>query len=191
MLNQGITLHIIGCEPTLSSGYNRALDFYRNLAAITQGEMVGLVEIGSLTTVISHYALELLNVEKILNQNLEHIVKEIYIYNKSIDDVTKGLYAKMVKDKTQMLTLSMDNIYLPCPQGDANVKKWHNAATLAEGHKGIRPVTCERIKYEFRNGGKQRVEVKEQPISLQQVHQIVVKAVGRFTEVGPGGKLTK
>lgn len=103
--------------------------------------MAGLVDVSSLTTVISHYALELLNVEKLLNQNLEQIIKEIYIYNKSIDDVTQGLYAKMVKDKTKMLTLSMDNIYLPCPEGDANVKKWHNAATLTEGHKGIRLVS--------------------------------------------------
>ena len=103
--------------------------------------MLGLVEIRCLTTLISHHALELLNMEKFLNQNLEHIIKEFYINNKSIDDVTQDLHAKMVKDKTHMLTLCMDHIYLPSPEGDANVKTWHNAATVADGRKGIKPVS--------------------------------------------------
>jgi hypothetical protein len=40
-----------------------------------------------------------------------------------------------------MLTLYMDNIYLPSLEGDANVKTWHNVAAIAEGRKGIKPIS--------------------------------------------------
>ncbi|OBZ77251.1 Dye-decolorizing peroxidase msp1 [Grifola frondosa] len=162
MKQQGITLYIVACEPTLSREYDNALDFYQALANRNGGRMVPLKDAASLADFITYSALEVADVEAAVTDYGVDLHSLVTKQGSTPEDAAKTLQNVLNSRAVK------------------NQAIWETAATLADARSQVKAVTTDRILPKFnKSGATQAVDQKEQAVSLDQATRMVTHALAR------------
>ncbi|KAF6760445.1 hypothetical protein DFP72DRAFT_843356 [Ephemerocybe angulata] len=149
LAERGITLYIIACEPTLSSQFLYAIDFYRALCQITSGRMVPLLNAAQLGDYIVGSALETMETEALINQYENIILEDVYGQGKGVEEVTEKVQEQIDKKKTEINTLNVEDVYEPNEAADRNTKVWMDAVTIkTRGQLNL--IRGQRLKASFK-----------------------------------------
>lgn len=149
LAERGITLYIIACEPTLSSQFQYAIDFYRALCQITSGRMVPLLNAAQLGDYIVGSALETMETEALINQYENIILEDVYGQGKGVEEVTEKVQEQIDKKKTEINTLNVEDVYEPSEAADRNTKVWMDAVTIkTRGQLNL--IRGQRLKASFK-----------------------------------------
>lgn len=180
MANGGITLHVLACEPTLSSDFSTPLDFYTGIAQKTGGRLLGLTDVQALTQLIIGSVLETADIEMYVAQQGDDIRRKAI--KQSAKEISNALYIQLSSEKARVATFTVENIYEANAQGDLNAQVWFNAEELDEKTRAkIKDVKGFRLKQPYRSATSPApaMSLKSQPISLDQVRTIVMKSIAR------------
>ncbi|TFK19603.1 hypothetical protein FA15DRAFT_167582 [Coprinopsis marcescibilis] len=158
MAEHGISLYVIACEPTLSSAYKHAVDFYRALTQITgyaftfctlpltvkplppRGRIVPLTNAAQLGNYIVGSAIETLETEDLIGQFEQTILEDVYGQGKSVEEVMDTIQMELDKRKVQVNTLHVEEIYAPSMVADSNTSLWRNAEKLGGARGAVKSV---------------------------------------------------
>lgn len=149
MAERGITLYVVACEPSLSTQYLHAVDFYRALCRITSGRMVPLLNAAQLGDYIVGSAVETVETEKLINEFQNTILDDIYGQGKPIEEVMQQIQAQMAERKTEIKTLNVEEVYEASAEADSNVGVWAQATSLGSARGRTTALSAPRLKAEY------------------------------------------
>ncbi|KAF6752985.1 hypothetical protein DFP72DRAFT_433768 [Ephemerocybe angulata] len=149
MAERGITLYVVACEPSLSTQYLHAVDFYRALCRITSGRMVPLLNAAQLGDYIVGSAVETVETEKLINEFRNTILDDIYGQGKPIEEVMQQIQAQMAERKTEIKTLNVEEVYEASAEADSNVGVWAQATSLGSARGRTTALSAPRLKAEY------------------------------------------
>ena len=142
MAQDGITLHMVACEPTLSQSYTNAVDFYAALTEITgygtphiaissclhvpiyRGKMLPLTMAHKLGDYIAGTAIETVEAEELIKQYQSKIVDNVYGQAKDLDEVVAEMHKALQEKKVQMSSVQTENAYVSTSAAMTNKAAW-------------------------------------------------------------------
>ncbi|CUA71102.1 hypothetical protein RSOLAG22IIIB_09314 [Rhizoctonia solani] len=178
MLNAGITLYVIACEPELSTGYVHARHFYEGLTRKT-GQVYNLGNPSGLTDVIVGCLLQETDSDMLVTRYRAAIRRDASSGNLNPEEIASKLHQDLSNAKTSHYSLSLDHMVELNEEGERNVREWYNAATLAAAKENVKEAPPNRIKPEYSSGASPSSSMGRRPITLTQVEGIVRKSLSR------------
>ncbi|KAG9123423.1 hypothetical protein FRC07_014957 [Ceratobasidium sp. 392] len=179
MASLGITLHVLSCEPTLSTEYSMPLDFYRGITLKTGGKLFALSDVNTLTELILGSTLETHDIEGLVAEHAADIQSQAG-KGGNTDSISQNLHQRLLASGTKINTLDVEDIYEPSKDGDKNAEVWFQAKAVDDYTKGkLKEVFGFRLKPGYRQGGKQAIKLQQQPVNLQQVKRVVTKCLAK------------
>ncbi|KAG8699754.1 hypothetical protein FRC11_013505 [Ceratobasidium sp. 423] len=139
MLNSGITLYVVACEPSLS-GYQHARQFYEGLARKTGGQVYNLGDPGGLTDVIVGCLMQEADSDTLVAQYRATIRRDASSGNLSPEEIARKLHEDLSNAKTSHYSLSLDDMVEITEEGERNIQEWYDAANLAAAKGKIKEV---------------------------------------------------
>ncbi|KAH7912675.1 hypothetical protein BJ138DRAFT_750521 [Hygrophoropsis aurantiaca] len=94
-----------------------------------------------------------------------------------VSDISTKVHSDFVAKGIQLNTFVVEDIYESNDQGKQNAQIWFESANLADAKARIQEIDSNPIVEKYRNGGQQATSLKQQPISLAQVHGVVQKCL--------------
>ncbi|KAF9474652.1 hypothetical protein BDN70DRAFT_884582 [Pholiota conissans] len=149
MAERGITLFVIACEPTLSTHYKHAVDFYEALTEITSGQMFPLLLANQLGDYIIGTALETMETEKLVEEFEHIIIDDVYSKDMPVEKVAENLQQFMESKGTKINSVVVDDVYTKNETAMQNQQIWSNAGSLGEARKKVQVVREPRIMPQF------------------------------------------
>ncbi|KAF9474650.1 hypothetical protein BDN70DRAFT_815288 [Pholiota conissans] len=140
MAERGMTLFVIACEPSLSSYYKYALDFYGALTRITSGQILPLLLAAQLGDYIIGTALEAMEIEKLVEQFQQSIYNDVYAKSMPVDKVVENLHEYMKANGTKIDTVIVEEVYSKTDASIQNQEEWMKAPKIAEGRGKVKQV---------------------------------------------------
>jgi len=156
MAQKGIILFLLACEPTLSTHYQHASDFYRGLVEITFGATFPLISANNLADYIIGTVLEAFDIEAVISKHGKDIAERIRNQAATVEDVAAEMCAKLQGEGLTTKTFTVENIYTDSAQSLRNKRIWHDAQSLATGRALVSTVREPRILEQFRTDGSCR-----------------------------------
>lgn len=173
----GITLHVLACEPALSTDYATPLDFYTHLAERTGGKLFGVADIQALIDLITGSAVETAAINALAVTHGTNIRLSARSGAAS-EQISQNLHQRLSASAVKVHTVDAEHIYEENADGDHNVKTWHLAESIDDPVLSqLKEVNDFRLKSEYLSGGTQPINLKEQPVSLDQVKRVVTKSL--------------
>ncbi|KAF8232768.1 hypothetical protein L208DRAFT_1377521 [Tricholoma matsutake] len=171
----GTTLYVIACEPTMSSSFKRALEFYRGLAERTGGKVVNLGDSNALPILIAGSVLEAVDAEGLVAQYQADIRSKAKDQKIDASQISQKLHSDLSAAGVQHYTLAVENMYQKHEQGEQNVRIWFNAENLDEAKGKIKEVEGSRLLEKYVAGGVLSPTVSKQPVETV-VHKSLVRS---------------
>ncbi|KAF8959803.1 hypothetical protein BDZ97DRAFT_1666704, partial [Flammula alnicola] len=137
MAELGITLHLIACEPTLSTSYKFAYDFYKALTALTGGLLLPLVSASGLADYIIGSSLERIELEALVGDYGKSIARRVLFSGEAPAALTKEYHAKFTARGVEVTSLDVEPVYATYPESVKNV----NLYTTSKDLLSARPLT--------------------------------------------------
>ncbi|KAG2035450.1 hypothetical protein BDR03DRAFT_521867 [Suillus americanus] len=134
MAELGITLHVLACEPTLSTDFSTPLDFYKSIVQKTGGRFFPLSDVNSLLDLFTGSILETADIDTLVVKHTNEVCTQAEEQNATTDDISKSLYGRL-SSSAQINTFTVEDIYTPSEQGDKNVQIWFNAEQIDDDTK--------------------------------------------------------
>ncbi|KAF9558504.1 hypothetical protein CPC08DRAFT_751419 [Agrocybe pediades] len=185
MAELGITIHFIACEPTLSTAYKYAYDFYKTITAITGGLLLPLVGADGLADYIIGSSLERIELEALVDDYGKSIARRVLFSGESIEALTKEYHSKFTARAIEITSLDVEPFYKQYEEGLKNIAAytaWVNASTALH----LTDVPGPRILPKFASGTvSPAVKVIKGAITEEQSGRVVKLSVTRNAEVGP------
>jgi len=179
MASLGITLHVLSCEPTLSTEYSTPLDFYRGITLKTGGKLFALSDVNSLTELILGSVLETNDIEGLVAEHGADIRLQAG-KGEQTDSISQNLHQRLLSAGVKVNTLDIEDIYEPSPAGDKNAEVWFQAKAVDDYTKGkLKEVFGFRLKTGYRRGGRPAISSQQQLVNLQQVKRVVTKSLAK------------
>ncbi|CAE6474571.1 unnamed protein product [Rhizoctonia solani] len=178
MLNSGITLYVVACEPSLSC-YKHARHFYEGLTRKTHGQLYNLGDPKGLTDVIVGCLMQEADSDELVRRYKSAIRRDAETGGLSPEEISRRLYKDLSNANTSHYALSVDNMVETNKQGEQNIKEWLGAANLAAAKGNIKEAAPNRIKPEYLAGSSPAASMGRNPITLTQVEGIVQKSLAR------------
>ncbi|THH07658.1 hypothetical protein EW145_g3230 [Phellinidium pouzarii] len=132
MLESGMALLVLACEPTLSEYYYYATDFYKAVTKIAAGAMYPLTDPKLLSAYIIGSVLEGVELQEKSMQYQENLARRFFVDKEPMDKIIKDLHAEMRAAQQKVTTVAAPTIYKTSPESDYNVKAFASSETLAE-----------------------------------------------------------
>jgi len=152
MAKKGITLFLLACEPTLSTYYQHASDFYRALVEITSGMTFPLVSANHLADYIIGTVLEACDIEAAVSKYGFEIAERIRNQGTTVEEIAGQMSAKFEREGVVMNTFKVENIYTDSPGSGRNRRVWSSANDLAAGRPLVESVSGPRLLDSFSSG---------------------------------------
>ncbi|KAF8596134.1 hypothetical protein BDV93DRAFT_455473, partial [Ceratobasidium sp. AG-I] len=141
-----VTLDVVACEPTLSSTYKDARNFYEALAGKTGGRLVNLGDPGALTNLITGSALEAVDSDTLVLQYNAAIREQTQGSN--VNAISRKLHSDLSAANVHHHTLTVDDMYDLTEQDKKNVQIWLESETLDEAKAKIQLMRLSNPCYE-------------------------------------------
>lgn len=137
LAQMGVCVFPVACEPTLSTSYEVAADFFRAVANMTGGIMVPLSEANLLPEVIVGGAAEVLALERILASQREAVEQ-----TRGQDDRQRSaaLYDMLKTQGVKTKKLNFDEVYQKSEVAERNQVLLSNAISLQAAKSNLTPV---------------------------------------------------
>jgi len=139
MARNGITLHFVACEPTLSL-YKNATEFYRGLTRITSGLVVSLTAAKSLATCIIGSVLETLALEQLIQEQEPVLANLINQQQQPPSTVVVYLYQLLSLKEKMIPQLYVEGIYKWDRERIENVYVWSSAPNISAARARLKHV---------------------------------------------------
>ncbi|KAH7912674.1 hypothetical protein BJ138DRAFT_750081 [Hygrophoropsis aurantiaca] len=176
----GITLHVVACEPTLSTVYKGAKVFYEGLTRKTGGQVFPLGDASSLSNFIIGSVTETIERESLVQAYQQEIRKQAEENSAySIAEISEKVHSDFVAKGVQLNTFVVEDIYESNDQAKQNAQVWFESDKLADAKPRIQEVAVNSIAEKYRHGGQQATELIPQTISLAQVHGVVQRSLAK------------
>ncbi|KDN40302.1 hypothetical protein RSAG8_08212, partial [Rhizoctonia solani AG-8 WAC10335] len=168
MLNSGITLYVIACEPELSTSYKHARHFYEGLTRKTGGQVYNLGDPSGLTDVIVGCLLQETDSDTLVTRYRAAIRRDASSGQLSPEEIARRLHQDLSTAKISHYSLSLDDMVEVNEEGEKNVQEWYDAANLTAAKGKIKEAPPNRIKPEY-YGSSPASSMGKRPITLTQV----------------------
>ncbi|KAF8192923.1 elongation factor-2 kinase [Pholiota molesta] len=145
MAERGITLFVIACEPTLSTQYKHAVDFYEALTRITGGQVFPLLLANQLGDFIVGTALETIETEKLIEEFEQVIIDDVYSNAMPVEKVADNLQQFMQAKGKKINSVVMEDVYVKSEAAMGNQRAWSSASTLAAARGKVQVIAEPRI----------------------------------------------
>ncbi|KAH7332678.1 hypothetical protein B0J17DRAFT_603542 [Rhizoctonia solani] len=180
LAKNGIVLHVLACEPTLSLDYSTPLDFYRAITQSTGGRLFPLTDVKSLLDLILGGVLESAGIEKLVAKHKADIRRRA-THGIDHSTITQELHAKLHSEGVNLCTFDVEDVYTPNETGDNNVEAWLKAESIGEHTLSqIQEVRGFRLKGPYRSGGgRASMKSHDQPVTIDHVKRAVTKSLLR------------
>ncbi|KAH7908198.1 hypothetical protein BJ138DRAFT_390834 [Hygrophoropsis aurantiaca] len=180
MAKLGITLYVVACEPSLSTTFAMAHDFYAGITQKTGGKLLGLTDVTALGQFIVGLASESLETNALVSVYEPEIRK--MASDKSFGDICEHYTAKMKDADVHIHALAVEDAYQASDIGTRNQQIWLNADKLDRNVLGqIQDVHALRLKpnYRSKTGTKQAPAVRKSAINNDQVQRVIRQCLAR------------
>jgi hypothetical protein len=188
MAELGITLHLIACEPTLSTTYKYAYDFYKALTKITGGLVLPLVSAGSLADYIIGSSLERVELDALVAADGKTIARRALFKEESPETLTDEYHAKYVAAGVAVTTLDIEPVYAEYAEGVKNVETYEKAADVPTA-RPLADVPGARLLPKFAGGSvSPSVTLAKKLITKEQTGRVIKLGITKNAEVLASGK---
>ncbi|KAF4613906.1 hypothetical protein D9613_007558 [Agrocybe pediades] len=186
MAELGITIHFISCEPTLSTHYKYAYDFYRSITNITGGLLLPLVGADGLADYIIASSLERIELEALVADHGKSIARRVLYSEETVDALVKEYHAKFTARAIEITSLDVEPFYKQYEESLRNIAAYTAWVDMsAAPHLSVVPGS--RVLPKFASGSvSPAVKIIKGPITEEQSSRVVKLSVTRNAEVGPG-----
>ncbi|KAH7912670.1 hypothetical protein BJ138DRAFT_749872 [Hygrophoropsis aurantiaca] len=204
MASFGITLYVVACEPTLSTNFATAHDFYAGIAQKTgsvsqnvrlchqahsqschSGQLIGLTDVKAIGPLTIGLASESVNTNALVKSYQAEVGSQA-ASNKSFTDICGHCTSKMQSDAVHINSLVVESPYLPSAVGAQNQQVWLNSDKLDKNVVAkIKDVRGFRLKssYRSRSGTAQAPTVQKVAINSEHVERVVRQCLARTGKV--------
>ncbi|CAE6511876.1 unnamed protein product [Rhizoctonia solani] len=213
MLNSGITLYVIACEPELSTSYKvreqlgqtrdrrdsvpstLAIFMKALLGRQGNGQVYNLGDPSGLTDVIVGCLLQETDSDTLVARYRAAIRRDASSGQLSPEEIARRLHQDLSTAKISRYSLSLDDMVEVNEEGEKNVQEWYDAASLTAAKGKIKEAPPNRIKPEY-YGSSPASSMGKKPITLTQVlfsfsskpfDNIVVRSRGLLGSPSQGG----
>ncbi|KAG8729360.1 hypothetical protein FRC11_008933, partial [Ceratobasidium sp. 423] len=137
MLNAGITLYVVACEPEMSTGYKHARHFYEGLTrktgqvTVSFGQVYNLGNPGGLTDVIVGCLMQEADSDTLVARYRATIRRDASSGNLSPEEIARRLHEDLSNAKISHYSLSLDDMVEMTEEGERNIQEWYDATNLA------------------------------------------------------------
>jgi len=189
MADKDIFLNVLACEPTLSTQYIGAHDFYVGLSQRTKGNFEPISHAVTFKALATGFGSKAIDCDRYCARYKRSIQHHAFVKKRAAHDIAADLHTHLTAEGAHHYDVSVPGIYVPHDEGSRDARIWATARTLREAKQQITQPEGTRIAAAHRGGGHYAVTSGKIPITRTHVDTIVSRAIkqGPGSSGGSGG----
>ncbi|KAF7354077.1 hypothetical protein MVEN_01095100 [Mycena venus] len=182
MIDRGIVLYVLACEPKMSSLTRHAIDYWSGVASATGGKLLPLSKANDIGSYIQKQNTELVAHENLVRQ-FSAQVKAKSAEGLSTDSLVSHLRSEMTKSAVTLPNFKVEEYFVFDENAKHNVQVWAKAKKRSDvnNDRDLRKVTIGRVQHKFKgqDAPSPTQSLETSAITKEQVDSLVRKCLRR------------